>query len=47
MGSAWSEAAAIFQQRHGRNLTFTLMTLPDFDNDQLLLISQSWAWSGE
>ena len=37
-----------FQQRHGRNLTFgTLMTLPDFDNDQLLLIFQSWAWSGE
>jgi hypothetical protein len=31
----------------GGNLTFGTLTLPDFDNDQLLLISQSWAWLGE
>ncbi len=37
-------AAAILQQRHGKeNLTFGTLTLPDFDRDQLLLISQNWA----
>jgi hypothetical protein len=44
---AHGQSSGDFSTAHGRNLTFTLMTLPDFDNDQFLLISQSWAWSGE